>query len=42
MVKLLVELCGVVAIVAGVGLWSVSLALIVAGLIAVAAVEVRG
>ena len=41
MVKLLVELFGVGLIVAGVGLWSVPLALIVLGVIVIAAVEVR-
>ena len=41
MLKLL-ELAGVALIVAGVGLWSVPLALITAGSITVAAIEVRG
>lgn len=42
MFKLLVELVAVALIVAGVGLWSVPLALIVAGCIVIVAVEVRG
>lgn len=41
MLKLLVELVGVVAVVVGVAMWSVPAALIVAGFTAVAAVEVR-
>ena len=37
-----VELVGVALVVAGVALWSVPAALIVAGVVAVAACEVRG
>lgn len=42
MVKLLVELCGCVLVVVGLGLWSMPVALVVAGLLVVLAVEVRG
>lgn len=42
MLKLLIELVGVALVVAGVALWSVPLALVVAGLAVIAAVEVRG
>ena len=42
MLKLLAELVGVALIVAGLGLWSVPLALVAAGFFTVAAIEVRG
>lgn len=40
--SVVVELIGLVLVVAGVSMWSVPLALVVAGALAVAVVEVRG
>ena len=42
MVKLLVELLGCGLVVTGVALWSLPVALVVTGVLLVAAVEVRG